>query len=74
MVEERCADTESPREHLKRPCSELGVVCLKEVAESRNAEAEKNWGHDVVSLKETELRELHEIFYKLPTGLNELCA
>lgn len=74
MVEERCADTESPREHLKGACAELRVVCLKEVSEPRNAETEKNWGHDVVPLKEAELWELHEIFYKLPTGLNELCT
>ena len=74
VVEERCADAESPREHLERAGPKLRVVRLKEVAESCNSETEKNWWYDVVSLEEAELWELHEILHKLPTGLNELCA
>lgn len=74
VVEERSADAESPREHLKRTGSKLRVVRLKEVAEPRNTETEKNRWYDVVPLKEAELGELHEILHKLPTGLNELGA
>jgi hypothetical protein len=47
---------------------------LKVVSESRDTHPEENWWHDVVSLKETKLGELHEIFNELPTGLNELRA
>jgi hypothetical protein len=74
VVEERCADAESPGEHLKRAGSKLRVVRLKEVAEPCHAKAEKNRWHDVVSLKEAKLRKLNEVLYELPTGLNELRA
>jgi hypothetical protein len=74
VIEERCADAESPREHLKRTSAEFRVVRLKEVSEPRYPEPEKNRGNDVVSLKEAKFRELHEILYKLPPCFNELRA
>jgi len=57
VVEERCADAESPGEHLQRAGSKLGVVRLKEVSESGNADTEKNGRHDVVSLKDAQFRD-----------------
>jgi hypothetical protein len=74
VVEKRCADAESPGEHLKGPCSKFRVVCLKEVAETGDPKTEKNRRNDVVPLKETKLRKLHEILDEFPAGLNELGA
>lgn len=74
VVEERCADTEAPGEHLKRPCSERWIVGRKEGAEANEPSSEHYRWNDVVLVEKSKLWKLEEVFYILVTGLNELCA
>lgn len=63
VVEQRSADAETPREHLKWRGSELGIIRSQEVSKPRDCDSKKHWGNYVVTLQESKLWKPNEVLY-----------
>ena len=74
VVQKRCADAETPCEHLKWSGTESWKVSFEIIAQSRESGAQYNGWYDVMFVQKAKFRKFDQILNVLPTSFYELSA